>query len=80
MINYYPISSFFYFIFQMSLPLTVPQREIGKTGVKVSAVGLGCMSLVCDYGKSDQVRKGVAKAVIVFRLLAFMVRSMTVKV
>ncbi|KAG2173007.1 hypothetical protein INT44_006980 [Umbelopsis vinacea] len=32
----------------MSLPLSIPQREIGKTGVKTSAVGLGCMSLRLD--------------------------------
>ncbi|CAO3661538.1 unnamed protein product [Umbelopsis vinacea] len=33
----------------MSLPLTAEQREIGKTGIKVSAVGLGCMSLAPGY-------------------------------
>ncbi|KAG2178642.1 hypothetical protein INT44_001795 [Umbelopsis vinacea] len=38
----------------MSQPLTAPLREIGKTGVKVSAVGLGCMSLAPGvYGKVD---------------------------
>jgi len=33
----------------MSLPFTAEQREIGRTGVKVSAVGLGCMSLAPGY-------------------------------
>ncbi|KAH8547781.1 aldo/keto reductase [Umbelopsis sp. PMI_123] len=38
----------------MSLPLIIPQREIGKTGVKTSAVGLGCMSLSPGiYGSVD---------------------------
>ncbi|KAH8547783.1 aldo/keto reductase [Umbelopsis sp. PMI_123] len=38
----------------MSLPLIIPQREIGKTGVKPSAVGLGCMSLAPGvYGTID---------------------------
>ncbi|KAI8580479.1 hypothetical protein K450DRAFT_237235 [Umbelopsis ramanniana AG] len=38
----------------MSLPLSIPQREIGKTGVKTSAVGLGCMSLAPGvYGTVD---------------------------
>ncbi|CAM0139484.1 hypothetical protein VKS41_004706 [Umbelopsis sp. WA50703] len=38
----------------MSLPLTVPQREIGKTGVKVSAIGYGAMSLAPGvYGSVD---------------------------
>ncbi|KAI8576249.1 hypothetical protein K450DRAFT_257831 [Umbelopsis ramanniana AG] len=38
----------------MSQALTNIHREIGKTGVKVSAVGLGCMSLSPGvYGKVD---------------------------
>ncbi|CAO3697128.1 unnamed protein product [Umbelopsis ramanniana] len=38
----------------MSIPLMIPQREIGKTGVKTSAVGLGCMSLAPGvYGTVD---------------------------
>ncbi|KAH8548073.1 aldo/keto reductase [Umbelopsis sp. PMI_123] len=38
----------------MSLPIVVPVREIGKTGIKISAVGLGCMSLAPGvYGKVD---------------------------
>ncbi|KAJ2957376.1 hypothetical protein NQZ79_g6899 [Umbelopsis isabellina] len=38
----------------MSLPLTVPQREIGKTGVKISAIGYGAMSLAPGvYGSVD---------------------------
>jgi aryl-alcohol dehydrogenase-like predicted oxidoreductase len=30
----------------MALPQTSPLREIGKTGVKISAIGYGGMSLV----------------------------------
>ncbi|GAB5590240.1 hypothetical protein Unana1_05140 [Umbelopsis nana] len=38
----------------MSSPLTITKREIGKTGIKVSAVGLGCMSLAPGvYGKVE---------------------------
>ncbi|KAJ2960997.1 hypothetical protein NQZ79_g3762 [Umbelopsis isabellina] len=38
----------------MSLPLTIPQREIGKTGVKISAIGYGGMSLAPGvYGTID---------------------------
>ncbi|KAG2179876.1 hypothetical protein INT43_003662 [Umbelopsis isabellina] len=38
----------------MSLPLTIPQREIGKTGVKISAIGYGAMSLAPGvYGSVD---------------------------
>ena len=32
---------------------TLPQRELGKSGIKVSAVSLGCMSLSGTYGPSD---------------------------
>ncbi|KAH8547782.1 hypothetical protein BGW37DRAFT_524031 [Umbelopsis sp. PMI_123] len=39
------LSSIIWLDVNMSLALTIPQREIGKTGVKASAVGLGCMSL-----------------------------------
>ena len=31
----------------------LPQREIGKSGIKVSAISLGCMSLSGTYGTSD---------------------------
>ncbi|KAI9282894.1 aldo/keto reductase [Umbelopsis sp. AD052] len=38
----------------MSLSQSITQREIGKTGVKTSAVGLGCMSLAPGvYGTVD---------------------------
>ncbi|KAG2181410.1 hypothetical protein INT43_008993 [Umbelopsis isabellina] len=40
----------------MSLLLTVPRREIGKTGVKISAIGYGAMSLISApgvYGSID---------------------------
>ncbi|CAM0139483.1 hypothetical protein VKS41_004707 [Umbelopsis sp. WA50703] len=38
----------------MSLPLTILQREIGKTGVKISAIGYGGMSLAPGfYGSID---------------------------
>jgi len=32
---------------------SLPQREIGKSGIKVAAVGLGCMSFSGTYGPSD---------------------------
>jgi aryl-alcohol dehydrogenase-like predicted oxidoreductase len=31
----------------------LPQRELGSSGIKVSAIGLGCMSLSGVYGASD---------------------------
>ena len=31
----------------------LPQRELGSSGIKVSAIGLGCMSLSGTYGASD---------------------------
>ncbi|MGA9950450.1 MAG: aldo/keto reductase, partial [Xanthobacteraceae bacterium] len=31
---------------------TLPQRVLGSSGIKVSAVGLGCMSLSGIYGKT----------------------------
>ena len=31
----------------------LPQRELGSSGIKVSAIGLGCMSLSGTYGTSD---------------------------
>jgi len=31
----------------------LPQRELGASGLKVSALGLGCMSLSGVYGASD---------------------------
>ncbi|KAH8552586.1 aldo/keto reductase [Umbelopsis sp. PMI_123] len=38
----------------MSLPLSSPLREIGKTGVKISAIGYGGMSLAPGiYGETD---------------------------
>lgn len=32
---------------------SLPQREIGKSGIKSSAIGLGCMSFSGTYGPSD---------------------------
>jgi aryl-alcohol dehydrogenase-like predicted oxidoreductase len=32
---------------------TLPHRELGKSGIKVSAISLGCMSLSGTYGPSD---------------------------
>ena len=32
---------------------TLPQRDIGKSGIKSSAMGLGCMSFSGVYGASD---------------------------
>src|SRR5262245_6632675 len=32
---------------------SLPQRELGSSGIKVSAIGLGCMSLSGVYGTSD---------------------------
>jgi aryl-alcohol dehydrogenase-like predicted oxidoreductase len=32
---------------------SLPQRALGKTGINVSAIGLGCMSFSGTYGPSD---------------------------
>ncbi|GAB5594015.1 hypothetical protein Unana1_08915 [Umbelopsis nana] len=37
----------------MSVPSKGLRREIGKTGVKIPAIGLGCMSLVSHFGTTD---------------------------
>ncbi|KAH8549008.1 auxin-induced protein PCNT115 [Umbelopsis sp. PMI_123] len=37
----------------MALPTQVLQREIGKSGVKFPAIGLGCLSLVSHFGRTD---------------------------
>ena len=34
-------------------PESVPRRKLGHSGIEVSALGLGCMSLSGTYGKSD---------------------------
>lgn len=46
----------------MSLPLTVLQREIGKTGVKISAIGYGAMSLVSGATYTHQLSRTMPKS------------------
>jgi aryl-alcohol dehydrogenase-like predicted oxidoreductase len=37
----------------MIMPHSLPQRALGKSGINVSAVGLGCMSFSGVYGSAD---------------------------
>src|ERR1700744_4693855 len=48
------------FMENYKMKTTIPTRTLGKSGLEVSALGLGCMGLSFAYGPATEKNEGIA--------------------